>query len=247
VHKFVTDVMVKFAKSNKILRRVEDIAKNAASKGCMDELQKTAKIVNETLPSLTSGRALHPANFQDAVNNLTSPISKAFLIKVAPKVIATALSQFMDDMSVQLIEPSMRLGSPLVSDAATLGSHIVNGLCGLVPEAGGAMCAVLTNAMATTSSIVSAHVIPAGVAEIKQNIHIAMLESLGPYIVQLTQTGRIDSPSRGASKVLATFLETAMPSIQAEMTQCEIHRKSLGVAVAALADVENNAKRSAKV
>ena len=80
-----------------------------------------------------------------------------------------ALTEFMEGVSDKLIEPAMHLGSTtLLGGTATMATRIIDGYCGLVPEAHTAMCSVLKSATSTATDLASEQVVRRGVRRIKQ-------------------------------------------------------------------------------
>jgi hypothetical protein len=202
VSSFVNDSLLEFMETAGSIERCKDLAKEAAAKGCIKQIEQLEGINSDSHPGSDSAQ----------------------LLEIRTKAVVSSLSELVEDVAAKLIRPAVQLGSFLLDEAVALNMRIVDGVCGLFPEASTSICTVLRNALRKRSSTVLTEFMHTGAQRIQRDIHTNMLQNVQPV---MAGSRKINTH---ILKALERLVNASLPTAVDEFRRCDVRRKDFAEA-----------------
>jgi len=164
-------------------RLAEFVAENAAE-SCLGS-------INEGVASMMAAKA---NNDFAACQEIHKELSGKLPVKMVGKITAAALSLLLSDLFAAVmdktVEPIMEWVLGALSSLLQTTLHGVNGVCGLIPEAGDAVCALITNAIDGAQAFINDH-LGSGAVKTIQNYfkNLVSYKTLEPPIMKALGKG----------------------------------------------------------
>lgn len=230
---FVTGAINTFVNANPQAKTLLDSINDVVAVDCMERMEKLGQSVADYSNEIANGTSKsNKAKFDELWASLTDP-SLGVLQKISAVAISKMLEWFWGILIQYVVSPIMGKAVDVLSSMLSWGFHAVDGLCGLAPEAGAAICGAVCSGLKSAETWVSTTLYDLGLKSIK-----AVFKMIGSYVVKFVDTVLSavlnNDLMKGALRLFKPIVNAVMgfakfsvPGVKEKLKKCDATKQAI--------------------